>query len=191
MRKTTLCFSALALGMSVIGATTAHAGNGNGNGPQVEHFEDVFSVEDEFLSEVCGFTVMVDGDVRGTVRARPDGSIHVNERGTVVLSNAESGKTLTNWWRQNYKGQGTETFNDDGTLTITFDDKVTGIPERWFDNDGKTLIMDRGYARFIGEVVIDLETDEVIHFHEEIVTHGPHPALENGLDPLVACELLS
>ena len=186
MRKTTLCFSALALGLSVIGATTATAG-----GPDIEHFHDEFTVADEFLTGICGFDVQVDGDISGTVRFWPDGSIHVNERGTVVLSNADSGKTLTNWWRQNYKGHGTETFNDDGTLTITFDDKITGIPERWFDDDGKTLIMDRGYAQFVGEVVIDLETDDVIHFHEEIVTHGPHPILENGLDPAQACERLS
>ena len=187
MRKTTLCFSALALGLSAVGATTAHAGNG----PGIEHFEDVFVTEDEFLTEICGFTVVVEGDINGTVRSWSDGSVHVNERGTVVLSNADSGKTLTNWWRQNYKGQGTETFNDDGTLTINFDDKITGIPERWLDDAGKTLIMDRGYAQFNVEIVIDLETDELIHFHEEIVTHGPHPILENGLDPFQACELLS
>jgi hypothetical protein len=197
MRKTTLCFSALALGLSVIGAPTA-AQAGNGKGPEIEHFDDEFTTEDEFLTEICGFTVMVDGDIEGTVRFWPNsGRTHVTERGSVVLSNPESGMTLTNWWRQNYQGQGSETFNDDGTLTITFDDKITGIPERWLDNDGKTLIKDSGYARFVGELVIDLGDaedpfdDEIISFSEEIVTHGPHPILEGGLDPFLVCGFLS
>jgi hypothetical protein len=189
----TLCFGALALGLSVAGAATTQAGKPD----VVEQFHDVFTVEDEFLTEVCDFTVMVDGDIRGTFRAWPDGRIHVTERGTVVLSNPESGKTLTNTWAQNYKGDGSETFNEDGTLTIAFDDKITGIPERWRGPDGKTLIKDRGYARFVGEVVIDLGDpddpfdDEVIHFQEEIITHGPHPILEGGLDPADACALLA
>ena len=193
MFKHTLIAGALAVGLTTIGVATAHAKGG----PDLEKFEDVFSAEDEFLTEVCGFTVMVDGDIRGTVRFRPDGSIHVTERGTVVLSNPDSGKTLTNTWRQNFKGQGTETFNDDGTLTVTFDDKITGMPERWQDHNGKTLIKDVGYARFVGELVIELndpedpEDDEVIRFEEEIVTHGQHPILENGLDPSEACGLLA
>jgi predicted dehydrogenase len=194
MYKRILITGALALGFGAIGTATAHAHEGPG--AVVEQFHDEFQVVDEFLTDICGFEVLVDGDIRGTFRLAPNGGIHVTEQGTVVLSNPATGKTLTNWWRQNYRGHGSETF-DDGILTITFDDTITGIPERWLDDDGNTLIMDRGFARFVGEVVIDLADpedpfdDEVIHFHEEIITGGPHPILERRLDPQDACDLLS
>lgn len=131
--------------------------------------------------------MQIDGDISGTVRFWP-GAIHVTERGTVRLSNPTNGKTLTNWWRINFRGQGTETFNDDGTLTVSFDDSFAGIPERWIDDDGTTLIMDRGLARFVGEFHIDLGDpddpfdDEFLGFEEEITINGPHPVLENGPD---------
>ena len=195
MRTTTLCFGALALGMSVIGATSAQAAR-----PEVvEKFEDRFTVEDEFLTNVCGFTVMADGVIKGTFRSLGDGRIHLNERGKVVLSNPDNGRTLTNTWRQNVKSRSVETFSEDGgTLTIEFDDTIIGMPDRWLDENGKTLIKDTGFARFIGEVVIDLgdledPSDDVVQrFSEDITTHGPHPILDGGgLDPSLACEFLA
>lgn len=194
MRTTILCFGALALGMSVIGATSAQAAP-----PEfTDKFDDQFAGPEEFLSDVCGFPIMVDGRVRGTFRILADGSIHVNERGNVVFSNPGNGRTLTNTWRVNVKSQGVETFNDDGTLTIEFEDTVTGMPDRWLDENGKTLVKDNGYARFVGEAVIDLGDpddpfdDELIHLHEDITTHGPHPILEGGgLDPSLACGFLA
>ena len=115
---------------------------------------------------------------------------------SVVLTNAATGRTLTNWWRLNGKFRGTETV-EDGILTITFQDRFTGIPSQWIGDDGKTLLKDRGYAEFVGEIVVDLGDpedpfdDELLHFHEEIVTHGPHPILEADFGPETACELLS
>jgi hypothetical protein len=99
--------------------------------PEVEKFNEVVTEQDEFLSYVCGFTVVVDGNISGTFRQHADGSVHVTEQGTVVLS--ANGRTLTNTWRQNFKGMATETFNEDGTLTITFADRFIGMPERWLD----------------------------------------------------------
>ena len=188
MRKATLCFGALALGLSVIGASTAQAHEGNG--AVVEQFHDEFQTVDGFLTELCGFLVLVDVDVRGTFRLAPTGGIHVTEQGTVVLSNPDTGKTQTRWWRMNLQGQSTETVDENGILTIRFDDTFTGIPERWFGPDGEELIKDRGYANFTGELVIDLATGEVLHFHEDVTVNGPHPLLESGLDPNGACALL-
>lgn len=118
--------------------------------------------------------------------------------GEAPCSRTPNGRSLTNSWVQNLQGQGTETFDDDGTLTIAFDDVVTGIPERWRDADGTTLVKDRGRASFVGYVVIDLGDpddpfdDEVIDFHEDVSTSGPHPILDQGgLDPSQACEFLS
>lgn len=197
MRTTALCVGTLALGLSVIGVSTAHADEHEEPTIIVERFDDEFSDIDFFLTEVCGFEVLVDGHFRGTVRFRADGSIHVTEQGTVVLSNPATDKTLTRFSRLNFKGTGSESVDENGILTITFDDIITGIPERWFGPDGKELIKDRGYARFVGEIVVDLGDpedpfdDELLHFHEDITTHGPHPILESGLDPFTACELLS
>ena len=197
MRKLTVCVSALALAISVLGASPAEAKGKGSGGPEIEQFNESFSEVDEFLSEVCGFTVLVEGNVGGTFRMWDDGRIHVTERGNVKLSNASTGKTITNWWRMNVKVQGTETFNDDGTLTVTFNDKFTGIPERWIDENGKTLIKDAGFARFVGEVVLDLGDpddpfdDEVIFFTEEVTTHGPHPLLGDALGPEDLCAALA
>lgn len=193
MHTKTLCLGALALGLSVIGAPGAQAAP-----PQhIEQFHDEFTEVHGLLSALCGFTVMVDHDVRGTFRHLADDSIHVTEQGRRVLSNPDNGLTLTNAWNINVKAHGTETFNDDGTLTIVFDDRITGIPARWLDHDGKTLIKDRGSVRFVGEAHIDLhdpddpDDDELLAFEEEVVFHGPHPIIEDGLDPSLACVFLS
>lgn len=194
MFKRILLAGATAVGLTTIGPVTAHADR-----PAiVEQFDEEFTEPDEFLTGLCGFDVTFSLDVHGTFRAWDDGRIQATEQGSFVLANPANGRTLTNEWAGLYKGEATETFNDDGTLTIDITDRILGIPERWRDSDGKILVMDRGHARFDVELVIDLGDpadlydDEVIHVHVDIATHGPHPILDGGgLDPTLACSLLA
>lgn len=190
MYKQLVLAGALVVGLTTVGVTDVHATQGSG--PFVEHFDDDFTETHPFLSDLCGFEVQRDVDVQGTVRLWTNGRIHVTQQGTVVLSNPATGASLVNQFAVNFRGQGTETVNeDDGTLTITFDNTYAGIPEWWRDGDGNTLVKDRGYARFVGEVVIDLATGELISFDEETTFHGPHPIAEQGgLDPSLACQNL-
>lgn len=181
---------ALAAGVTLAAAGVADARN---NPPREDWIliDDEFTDVDPFLTGLCGFEITFGLDAHGWVRFR-DNRVHATEQGSFVLTNTANGKTLTNEWAGMYKGQSDETFNEDGTLTITFRDQNLGIPERWRDHDGKVLIFDRGRAVFEGTIVIDLETDTVISEEVDFTTNGPHPILDQGfLDPLVACELLA
>jgi hypothetical protein len=194
MLKRILLAGTTAVGLTTIGPVTANA-----DGPPiVEQFDEEFTVPNPFLTELCGFDITSSLDTRGTFRTWDDGRIQVTEQGSFVLANPANGRTLTNEWAGLYKGKATETLNEDGTLTVDIVDRNLGMPERWRDSDGKILIMDRGYARFDVELVIDLgdpadpDDDEVLHQHVDITTHGPHPILEgDGLDPSLACDFLA
>lgn len=194
MLKRILLVGAIAVGLTTIGSVTAHADR-----PAiVEQFDEEFTEPDAFLTGLCGFDITFSLDTHGTFRAWDDGRVQVTEQGSFVLANPATGRSLTNEWAGLYKGQATETFGDDGTLTVSITDQNLGIPERWRDSDGKILIMDRGFARFDVELVIDLgdpanpDDDEVLHQHVDITTHGPHPILEGGgLDPSLACGFLA
>lgn len=198
MSTTTRTLAAIALAatiaLSSVGSAEARKDKPRDDRMRID--EQVSEIDD-FLTELCGFEITFSLDTKGWVRFG-ENSIHVTEQGSVVLTNTGTGKTLTNEWNGNFKGRAIETV-EDGILTVEFRDVYAGVPERWRDHDGKILIADRGRAVFEGTVVIDLgddledpEDDEVLHFHEEITTNGPHPILEQGfLDPSLACELLA
>lgn len=189
MYKQLVLTGVLVVGLSTVGVTNVHAHQGSP--PIIEHFAEDFTAIHPFLSNLCGFEVQVDVDERGTLRIWPDGRVHVTQQGTVVLSNPATGASLVSQFAGSLRGQRTETVNHDGTLTITFDNVNTGIPEWWRDGDGNTLVKDRGYIRVVGEVVIDLASGEVISFDQEVTVHGPHPIAEQGgLDPSLACQYL-
>lgn len=189
MFKQLVVTGALVVGFTTVGVTNVHAHEGSR--PIVEHFADDFTAIHPFLSNLCGFEVQVDVDEHGTVRVWPDGRIHVTQQGGVVLSNPATGASLVSQFAGSYRSQGTETVNDDGTLTITFDNTNTGIPEWWRDGDGNTLVKDRGFIRVVGEVVIDLANGDVVSFDQEVTVHGPHSIAEQGgLDPSLACQYL-
>lgn len=190
MYKSILLAGTIAAGLITIGGPmTAHADRP----ALVEQFDAEFTQPDPFLTGLCGFDITFSLDTHGTIRRWDDGRVQVTERGSFALANPANGRTLTNDWAGLYKGQVTETLNDDGTMTVSITDRNFGIPERWRDSDGKILIMDRGYAQI--DVVVDLgdpedpDDDEVLHLH--ITTHGPHPILDGGgLDPSQACGFL-
>jgi hypothetical protein len=195
MYKRILLAGTIAAGLITIGGpVAAHADR-----PAiVEQFDEEFTQPHALLTALCGFEITFTLDTRGTLHAWDDGRVQVTERGSFVLANPANGRTLTNDWAGLYKGQATETLNDDGTLTVAIVDRYLGIPERWRDSDGKILIMDRGYAQFDVELVIDLgdpadpDDDELLHQHVAITAHGPHPILEGGgLDPSLACDFLA
>lgn len=194
MLKPMLLVGAIAVGLTITGPATAYADR-----PAiVEQFDEEFTEADASLTALCGFDITFSLDTHGTFRSWDDGRVQVTERGSFVLANPANGRTLTNEWAGLYKGQATETFNDDGTLTISITDRYLGLDNRWRDSDGTILITDRGSARFDVELVIDLgdpanpDDDEVLHQHVDITTHGPHPILEGGgLNPSLACGLLA
>ena len=179
---------------SLVGSATANAEKA----VHRDSYVDQFSGRDDFLSDVvCGFEVLFEVDARGHARFFADGSIQAHDRGTFTLINPANGKTLTQFWAGQFRGQGTETWNDDGTLTIVFDEEYNGVHEKWLDPDGGVLIMDRGRARISGTVVIDFGDpddpfDDQFDVDETFDLRGPHPILEGeGLDPALACELLA
>jgi hypothetical protein len=178
---------------SLVGGATANAEKAVDRDSYVDQFSD----RDDFLSDICGFEVLFEVDARGHARFFADGSIQAQDRGTFTLINPANGKTLTQFWAGQFRGQGTETWNDDGTLTIVFDEEYNGVHEKWLDPDGGVLIMDRGRARISGTVVIDFGDpddpfDDQFDVDESFDLRGPHPILEGGgLDPTLACELLA
>jgi len=183
MIKQSFLAGALGVALAVSGAVTAHAGKAD----EVIRYHDVVEFVEPGLTEACGYDVTVSVDAKGTVRFFDDGRVMANEHGTQVLS--ANGRTLTNTWAGLFKGQSSETFNDDGTLTVAFDNSNFGKHEKWVGDDGGVLIMDRGRAHFVGTVVIDLETGEEISFEVAIDTSGPHPILDQGgLEPADACD---
>jgi hypothetical protein len=182
MIKQSFLAGAIGVGLVLSGAVTAHAGKAD----EVFRYHDDFEIVDPVLSEACGYEVTVSIDAYGTVRLFDDGRVMANEHGTQILS--ANGRSLTNTWAGLFKGQSSETFNEDGTLTVDFDDNNYGLHSKWVGDDGGVLIMDRGRAHFVGTAVIDLETGELISLEETIDTSGPHPILDQGgLEPADAC----
>lgn len=179
---------------SLAGVGVAHADKAD----LTERFHDQFTAPDGFLTEVCGFEIWFEVDATGQARFWEDGRIQAQDHGTFTLVNPANGAMLTRFWAGQFKGQGIETLDPDGTLTIEFDDHVYGVHEKWIDPDGGVLIMDRGRASFSGEIVVQLndpddpDDDVLVHVHEEFDVRGPHPILEGGgLDPSLACDLLA
>lgn len=129
------------------GATTAA-------GAPVEkgHFHDAGS---ELLEDLCG-----DVDIHSTwdfsgsflgVRVGPESFVHFRDsvRGTNVYTNIETGRTYTvRFTAANHDLEVTD--NGDGTLTIMIQGSGT---ERWYDGDGKLVLMNPGLTR--SEILVD------------------------------------
>lgn len=180
---------------SLVGSATAHAEKAVHRDSYVDRTDE--PEVDLFLTDICGFEVLFEVDARGHARFFADGRIQAHDRGTFTLINPANGRTLTQFWAGQFRGQGTETWNDDGTLTIEFDEVYNGVHEKWLGPDGGVLIMDRGRAHITGTVVIDFgdpedPDDDQFDVDESFDLRGPHPILEGGgLDPSLACGLLA
>ncbi len=194
MFKRTLAAGSLAIGFLLTSVAPAHAAR-----PQmVEHFDEEFTELDGFLTDLCGFDITITVDVQFTVRTWDDGRFLVTRSGSQTFTNVATGTTLTRDFRGLVKGQETLMVDDAGILTINFDAVYAGIPERIRNDEGTILIADRGRARLIGEIIVDLgdpddpSDDELISETIDATYNGPHPILAQGfLDPALACDLLA
>jgi hypothetical protein len=193
MIKRTLAAGSLAIGFLLTSVAPAHAAR-----PQmVEHFDEEFTEPDGFLTDLCGFDITITVDVRGSIRTWDDGRFLVTRGGSEMFTNVATGTTLTRDFHGLVKGRET-LMVDEGILTINFDEVYAGIPERIRGDDGTILIADRGRARLIGEIIVDLGNpddpfdDELISEDIDATFNGPHPILAQGfLDPALACDLLA
>lgn len=184
MIKRAILAGALGVALATAGAVTAHAVKAN----EVIRYHDVVDGVNEELSMACDYEVTFSVDARGTFRIFDDGRVTDNSHGTYSIS--ANGRTLTQTWAGLFKGQAIETFDfEAGTLTVDFDDTVHGLDQKWVDDDGNIIIMDRGRANHLGTAVIDLQTGQFIHLVDVHDTNGPHPIIDQGgLDPSLACD---
>ena len=130
------------------GATTAAAGAPVERG----HFHDAGS---ELLEDFCGdVDVLNTWDFSGSflgVSVGPEGLVHFRDsvRGTNAYTNIETGRSYTvRFTAANHDLEVTD--NGDGTLTIMIQGSGT---ERWYDGDGKLVLMNPGLTRW--EILVD------------------------------------
>ena len=127
------------------------------------HFEGEDAEASAFLSEFCGFDVVVFVDVRATERDYPDGSERdtVNERITYTAGD------------QQLFEHNTFQFYFDADQEIS---RFTGVPFRIVDESGRVIFKDRGNVAFDrnGEIVWE---------------HGPHPSLHSTSDRNICDDL--
>lgn len=147
---------------------------------------------DDFLSDVCGIDVYVEGSGRDTVNVYADGSVVVHFGSTFVLHSPDTGETLYRTEAAKFQGTETEVFDPEAeTLTISWDDTFTGLPVKWSKRGEGVLLRDAGWVNFQGTVVLDVSGPEPVEisFEETTTVRGPHPELETDVLALI-CDAL-
>lgn len=181
--------------LALLGATVtlvmAPAVQANGGKPIFqEKFDDRFVDDpDFFVLDVCGVEVATEFHFFGkfTLFGDMSSKLHVNvdiqtvDPGTGAILLRE--KDALNVFSEPVVEILDETA---GTLTIMFEDTVTGNPFKWLVPGEGVLIRDAGQVTFSGTVVIDLATGDVISFDEEISIKGPHPGLDLSEEEILA-----
>jgi hypothetical protein len=155
----------LGLSLALAAGALAAAPAATADKPVITHVH--FAGEDAeasaFLSEFCGFHVVVFVDVRATERDYPDGSERdtVNQRITYTARN------------QQLFEHNTFQFYFDADQEIV---RVTGVPFRVVDESGRVIFKDRGNVAFDrnGEIMWE---------------HGPHPELHPTSDRNICDDL--
>ena len=137
-------------GVAVVAAALGvFAGGMPASAAPIEHgrFHDQGS---ELLVDFCGdLDVMNTWDINVSFLGRakgPDGLIHFRDHasGTNTFTNTETGRSYTGVFSINTQ-DARVTDNGDGTLTI----RVKGAgTERWYDGDGKLVLMNPGMVQF-------------------------------------------
>ena len=180
------------LGLLVVLAPAALAGQGKPIERVKSTFEEPLE-RDDFLSEVCGIEVYVEGSGRDAVNIYEDGSMVVHFGSTFILHSPDTGETLYRTEAAKFSAEPeTEVFDPVAeTLTISFEDTFTGLPAKWAKRGEGVLLRDAGWVTFQGTVVLDVSGDEpeVISFDETITQRGPHPELETDVVAFI-CEAL-
>ena len=105
---------------------------------------------DEFLSEVCGIDIYVEGSGRETFNLYDDDSIVGHVGSTFVLHSPDTGETLYRTEAVKFSAAAeTEVFDPVAeTLTISWDDTATGLPAKWSKQGEGVLMRDAGWVRF-------------------------------------------
>lgn len=182
------------LTMSLVIASIAPA-LAKGQGKPVIREKNTFVEElhkEDFLSDVCGIDVYVEGSGRDTFNMYADGSVVVHFGSTFYFSSPDTGETLIRTDAATFRGQGEEVFDPIAeTVTITFKDQFTGNPAKWRKKGEGVLLRDAGIAWFEGTVILDISGPfpVEIFFEETITTRGPHPELETDVLAFI-CEAL-
>lgn len=180
------------LGLLVGLAPAALAGQGKPIEREKSTFEQPLE-RDDFLSDVCGIEVYVEGSGRDTFNLYEDGSIVVHFGSTFILHSPDTGETLYRTEAAKFSAEPeTEVFDPVAeTLTISFEDTFTGLPAKWAKRGEGVLLRDAGWVTFEGTVVLDVSGDEPeeISFEETITQRGPHPELETDVVAFI-CDAL-
>jgi hypothetical protein len=164
-------------------APTAMAGQGRPVVQERSSFDDP-SMQDEFLSEVCGISVFVASSGKEIFKLYSDDSIVVHFNSLTTFYSPETGETLIRTDAANFRSTGSEVFDPlTETLTIMFDDTFIGLPAKWSKPGEGVLLRDAGSVRFQGTVVLDVSEEEpvFVSFEEMRTIHGPHPELETDV----------
>lgn len=177
----------LLLVMGLLVATLAPAALA-GQGKPIIREKSTFAdplARDDFLSDVCGIEVYVEGSGRDTVNVYPDGSTVVHFGSTFVLHSPDTGETLYRKEAAKFRAAPeTEVFDPEAeTLTISWDETFTGLPAKWSKRGEGVLLRDAGWVRFQGTVVLDVSgpEPEEVSFEEIVTVRGPHPELETDV----------
>jgi len=102
----------------------------------------------------CGIDVLYTWDISGSflgVATGPDGLVRFRDsiRGTTTYTNVETGRSYTGVFTAASRDLRVSD-NGDGTLTIT---SQAGGTEKWYDGDGKLVLMNPGLIRW--QILVD------------------------------------
>jgi hypothetical protein len=151
---------------------------------------------DEFLSDICGIDVYVEGSGKGTLKLYEDGRIVDHYNATEVYFSPDTGERLIRQAAATYRGYSSEEFDEETMIaTITYDDFYVGLPSKWFKPGEGVLLRDAGTLRALGTAVVDFSNPDepvLISLDEEVMVKGPHPEWFLDFDEFVAlgCEAL-
>lgn len=167
-----------------------------GQGKPIEREKSTFEQpleRDDFLSDVCGIEVYVEGSGRYTFNLFEDGSAVEHYGSTFIVHSPDTGETLYRTEAAKFNAAPeTEVFDPEAeTLTVSFDETFTGLPAKWSKRGEGVLLRDAGWARFQQTVVLDVSgpEPEVISFEQTVTVRGPHPELETDVVAFI-CDAL-
>ena len=144
---------------------------------------------DGFSSELCGVDIYQEVAGKGTVKFYGDGLIVDHFNFTTTIWNPATGDTVIRKEAATFRGRGQEVFDPVAqTLTISFEDRFTGLPSKFYKPGEGLLWRDAGQALFSGTVVLDVSgpDPELVSIEETNTLKGPHPELTTDGEELRA-----
>ncbi|HUP55599.1 MAG TPA: hypothetical protein VM408_08845 [Methylomirabilota bacterium] len=143
----------------------------------MDRFYHSFTEQDEFWTETCGFTVVVDATIRGHQIAYDDGRVTF----TIVETTRFTSPYGTLIYRQSHTAhrQPPTTISVvDGVRTDTVVYPITGLGFALIDPGTGRVMSDRGSVTVQATFRVDEATGDVLSVSFEILdVSGPHPRL--------------